>query len=58
LKQQLAIGGRLVIPVGRNTFSQSLLRITRTDAKHYEEENLAAVSFVRLIGAEGWSSED
>lgn len=58
LKRQLAIGGRLVIPVGRNPFSQSLLRITRTYADHFEEEDLAAVSFVRLIGAEGWSSED
>ena len=32
LKEQLAIGGRLVIPVGRRSGSQTLLKVTRTGA--------------------------
>jgi hypothetical protein len=32
-----------------------LLKITRTAANHYEEEDLGAVVFVPLIGDEGWS---
>ena len=52
LLEQLAIGGRLVIPVGDS--SQTLVRITRTGEKEYEREELAAVHFVPLIGAAGW----
>lgn len=55
LKQQLAIGGRLVIPVGE--YPQSLLRITRTRKDSFEEDNLGGVTFVPLIGEEGWSEE-
>ncbi len=57
LRQQLAISGRMVIPVGHDPHSQRLLRLTRRDADHFEEEHLAAVTFVRLIGAEGWGEE-
>ena len=53
LKQQLAIGGRLVIPVGRGTH-QTLLLIRRIDEDEFEEEDHGAVTFVPLIGAEGW----
>ena len=53
LKQQLAIGGRLVIPVGRDTH-QTLLRIRRIDEDGFEEGDFGAVAFVPLIGAEGW----
>ena len=53
LKQQLAIGGRLVIPVGRD-IHQTLLRIRRTGEDSFEEEDFGAVAFVPLIGAEGW----
>lgn len=53
LKDQLAIGGRMVIPVGSSTFDQSLIRITRT--RHgVTEERLEAVRFVPLVGEEGW----
>ncbi|MCJ8517683.1 protein-L-isoaspartate(D-aspartate) O-methyltransferase [Pseudorhizobium tarimense] len=53
LKEQLEIGGRLIMPVGSET-DQRLIRITRTEAATFEEEDLGGVRFVPLIGAEGW----
>lgn len=53
LKEQLAIGGRLIIPVGRRERAQRLLRITRLSAGRYEEKDLGGVLFVPLIGEEG-----
>lgn len=55
LREQLAIGGRLVIPVGADPRSQQLLRIRRTGPSSYERESLGRVQFVPLIGSEGWS---
>lgn len=53
---QLAIGGRLVIPVGdRDT--QVLLRITRTGEREYQEEQMLGCRFVPLIGNHGWEKE-
>jgi len=54
LLHQMAVGGRLVMPVGPAPRSQGLVRVTRTDAHEYEHENLESVAFVPLIGAEGW----
>lgn len=54
LRQQLAIGGRLVLPVGSKQAGQQLLRITRISADEFTTEELAAVRFVPLIGAAGW----
>ena len=53
LLAQLAIDGRLVMPVGPD-HAQRLVRIRRT-ANRYEREDLGAVQFVPLIGAQGWS---
>ena len=53
LKQQLTIGGKLIIPVGEN-FDQRLMRLVRLDETRYEQEDLCGVKFVPLIGAEGW----
>ena len=53
LLSQLAVGGRLVIPVGAAR-AQRLVRVTRTQAHDYEYEDLESVAFVPLIGAEGW----
>jgi protein-L-isoaspartate(D-aspartate) O-methyltransferase len=52
LKEQLADGGRLVIPVGANGY-QDLMVITRRGGD-YERENLGGVRFVPLVGEEGW----
>ena len=57
LKQQLAIGGRLVIPVGSSLRTQKLLRVRRTSEHEYQEEDLGSVRFVPLIGAAGWQDE-
>jgi protein-L-isoaspartate(D-aspartate) O-methyltransferase len=57
LKNQLVIGGRLVMPVGEID-EQKLVRVTRTGRKEFELENLGAVRFVKLIGAEGWKEAD
>jgi protein-L-isoaspartate(D-aspartate) O-methyltransferase len=57
LKEQLAVGGRLVIPVGEDTHDQRLLKITRRNESQYDEEDLGAVRFVPLIGEQGWSED-
>ena len=55
LLEQLAIRGRLVIPVGDDLRTQDLLRIKRTGEHKFERESLGHVQFVPLIGSEGWS---
>jgi protein-L-isoaspartate(D-aspartate) O-methyltransferase len=47
LKQQLRVGGRLVIPVGQSF--QRLLRITRSESG-FDEENVLPVRFVPMTG--------
>ena len=56
LLAQLVVGGRLVIPIGETPRAQSLVRVTRTSATGYEREDLGAVRFVPLIGAQGWKA--
>ena len=58
LKQQLAIGGRLVIPVGSSLHTQKLLRVRRISEDDYLQEDLGDVRFVPLIGAAGWEDKD
>ena len=54
LKEQLAVGGRLVIPVGQGRTLQELLRLRRLSETQYQREELGGVRFVPLVGAEGW----
>ena len=54
LLKQLAIGGRLVVPVGPDLLGQTLVRVRRIKENEYREERLLAVQFVPLIGAAGW----
>ena len=56
LKEQLKVGGRLVIPVAADQRSQELVRITRVSADDYRSEDIADVRFVPLIGQEGWAA--
>lgn len=56
LKQQLRIGGRLVIPVGTDQNAQELVRITRVARDEYRSEDIADVRFVPLIGEQGWEA--
>jgi protein-L-isoaspartate(D-aspartate) O-methyltransferase len=53
LRQQLAEGGRLVLPVGSRD-GQMLERWTRR-GDDFHRERIAPVAFVPLIGEEGWS---
>ncbi len=57
LLEQLAIGGRLIMPVGSAHRFQHLERVTRTAIDQYEHEDLEDVAFVPLIGKEGWRDE-
>jgi len=57
LTEQLAVGGRLVIPVGDQEGPQRLVKITRKSAADYEEEGLAEVAFVPLVGEGGWAED-
>ena len=56
LRQQLAIDGRLVIPVGEVGL-QKLIRVIRVADDQYQEEEIADVRFVPLVGKEGWREE-
>jgi protein-L-isoaspartate(D-aspartate) O-methyltransferase len=57
LKRQLAIGGRLVIPVGPEVDRQTLVKFTRRSEEDCEQEDLGAVLFVPLIGQQGWDDD-
>jgi protein-L-isoaspartate(D-aspartate) O-methyltransferase len=52
LRDQLAVGGRLVIPVGDRQL-QNLLRLTRGQTED-RREMLGGCTFVSLIGSDGW----
>lgn len=54
LVAQLAVGGRLVIPIG-NEEHQILVRVIKTE-KGVVRENHEACVFVKLIGRYGWPS--
>ncbi|MBL8861439.1 MAG: protein-L-isoaspartate(D-aspartate) O-methyltransferase [Planctomycetes bacterium] len=54
LREQLAVGGRLVIPVGDVVGLQKLVRVTRASATRWTEEDLGGVRFVPLVGNQGW----
>jgi len=55
LVAQLAIGGRMVIPVG-SRYLQELVKITRQKRKN-KIENLGGCRFVSLIGKGAWEDE-
>lgn len=55
LIDQLAMGGRLVIPVG-DVFVQDLFRVTKTE-EGVKKEDLGGCRFVKLIGKYGWETE-
>lgn len=57
LLEQLVIGGRLVIPVGRSPEVQELIRVRRISESGYRSEELCGVRFVPLIGAAGWRQD-
>lgn len=54
LIDQLAEGGRLVMPVGECEHSQRLMKVVRTGPRSLFRVDLGPVEFVPLIGADGW----
>ena len=57
LLEQLAPGGRIVMPVGPRG-AERLIRIRRRmDGGFGEQEELGAVAFVPLVGREGWPED-
>jgi protein-L-isoaspartate(D-aspartate) O-methyltransferase len=54
LREQLAVGGRLVMPVGDAHRTQRLIRVVRDGTDHFRETDLGGVVFVPLVGAQGW----
>jgi len=55
LLEQLAPGGRLIIPVGATTREQRLVCVERLNGR-FRRSDLGAVRFVPLVGAEGWAT--
>ncbi|MCH8496518.1 MAG: protein-L-isoaspartate(D-aspartate) O-methyltransferase [Balneolales bacterium] len=53
LVAQLAVGGKLVIPVGDST-SQKMHVITRVTEDNFDEKVYEGFKFVPLIGEKGW----
>ena len=57
LVEQLALGGRLIIPVG-SRHTQELIKMTRlsADPADIRKESLGGCRFVDLIGEHGWEA--
>jgi protein-L-isoaspartate(D-aspartate) O-methyltransferase len=55
LINQLAEGGRMIIPVG-DTLGQDLLKIRKANGRTLTED-LGPVRFVRLVGEHGWEEQ-
>lgn len=53
LKDQLAEGGRIIIPVGEEIRTQRLVLTTKEDGE-FKDKELGRVQFVPLIGSGGW----
>ena len=53
--EQLADGGRIVMPVGEPGWVQELVKVTKQDDGTLMQQKLGGVRFVPLIGEEGWS---
>jgi len=54
LVDQLAMGGRMVLPVG-DRHSQDLIKIEK-DADGLHQTNLGGCRFVKLVGEQGWEA--
>ena len=56
LKKQLAIGGRMVVPVG-NKYTQLLKVVKKIEEDKFEVDEVPEFAFVPLIGKEGWNGK-
>lgn len=58
LIDQLALGGRLILPVGEENRRQHLLLLQKSDTGEVVRHDLGEVAFVPLIGAQGFGLPD
>ena len=58
LREQLAVGGRLVLPVASEHGGQRLVLVERRGENEWREDDLGGVMFVPLVGAQGWPDRD
>jgi protein-L-isoaspartate(D-aspartate) O-methyltransferase len=58
LREQLAVGGRLVLPVASGHGAQRLVLVERRGESEWREDDLGGVMFVPLVGAQGWPERD
>ncbi len=56
LVKQLAIGGRMVVPIG-NRKTQTMKIITKISEDEFQTKDIPNFKFVPLIGKEGWKEE-
>jgi len=56
LKEQLADGGRLVLPVGEQ--AGQVLECWERQGDDFSRERVAPVAFVPLVGEHGWNSDE
>ncbi len=54
LREQLKIGGIMLIPVGEKNYFQDLVYIKRESEDKYEKKSTGGVAFVPMIGEHGW----
>ena len=54
LKEQLKVGGRLLVPVGEQSYFQDLICIVKNSETEFKEKSLGGVAFVPMIGKYGW----
>lgn len=54
LKDQLKIGGRLLVPVGEQVYFQDLICILRKSEDEFDKRSIGGVAFVPMIGDHGW----
>ncbi|SCG85282.1 protein-L-isoaspartate O-methyltransferase [Methanobacterium congolense] len=57
LKEQLKIGGKLILPVGSIDYFQELVCVERISADEFKSRRLGGVVFVPMIGEHGWPEE-
>ncbi|HWJ38649.1 MAG TPA: protein-L-isoaspartate(D-aspartate) O-methyltransferase [Sphingomicrobium sp.] len=56
LIEQLAAGGRIVMPIGEPGGLQKLVKVVRREDGSLQQSDLGGVRFVPLIGEEGWKN--
>ena len=57
LLEQLKVGGKLIIPVGRHHVWQELLEVVKLEDGSTQVKKHGGVAFVPLIGRYGWSGQ-